>query len=145
MTRRSLSKFWGNVLSSDDPTSSKRLVTLIISGHFILASFTILFIAFYVIFYTTKGKVDTELLGMLKDVLEYDFYIILSGLGFITADNTVKLLTERSQAKASLIAALAQQKVTIPDPPVPPPPPVEEPPIENPPPEDGPPIEINQR
>ena len=67
--------------------------------HLIIASFMILFIAFYVIFYTTKGKVDTELLAMLKDVLEYDFYIVLSGLGFITADNTVKLITERSKAK----------------------------------------------
>jgi len=133
-----MKKFLNKILSSEDPTSSKRLVTLIMALHLIIASFMILFIAFYVIFYTTKGKVDTELLGMLKDVLEYDFYIVLSGLGFITADNTVKLLTERSQAKASLISALAQGKTQIPNPPVPP----VDPPIEIPPPEDAP-IEIN--
>jgi hypothetical protein len=130
--------FLNKILSSEDPTSSKRLVTLIMALHLIIASFMILFIAFYVIFYTTKGKVDTDLLAMLKDVLEYDFYIVLSGLGFITADNTVKLLTERSQAKASLIAALAEKKVQIPEPPVPPVDPPEETP-----PEDGPPVEIN--
>ena len=67
-------------MSPSSHLSSKRLVTLIISLHFILASFSILFIAFYVIFYTTKGKVDKDLLEMLKDVLEYDFYIILSGI-----------------------------------------------------------------
>ena len=94
-----MKEFFKKVLSSDDPTSSKRLVTLIISLHFIVASFVILFIAFYVIFYTTRGKVDTDLLGMLKDVLEYDFYIILSGLGFITADTLGKTLVERAKAK----------------------------------------------
>lgn len=94
-----MKKFWTKILSSTDSTSSKRLVTLIISLHFIVASFVILFIAFYVIFYTTKGKVDAALLGMLKDVLEYDFYIILSGLGFITAESLGKTLVERAKAK----------------------------------------------
>ena len=87
-----MSKFWQKILSSKDATSSKRLVTLIISLHFISASFAILFIAFYVIFYLPKGKVEPELLALLKEVLEYDFYIILSGLGFITADNLGKIL-----------------------------------------------------
>ena len=93
------SNFWNRVISSEDPTSSKRLITLIISLHFIIASFMILFIAFYVIFYTTKGKVDKDLLDMLKDVLEYDFYIILSGLGFITADGAVQMMTEKYRSK----------------------------------------------
>lgn len=95
------SNFWNRILSSSDTTSSKRLVTLIISLHFIIASFVILFIAFYVIFYTTKGKVDQALLDMLKDVLEYDFYIILSGLGFITADNFGQMMLDRAKAKVA--------------------------------------------
>jgi hypothetical protein len=95
------SNFWRGVLSSSDTTSSKRLVTLIISLHFIIASFAVLFIAFYVIFYLPKGKVEPELLGMLKQVLEYDFYIILSGLGFITADNMAQIALERSKAKVA--------------------------------------------
>lgn len=97
-----MTNFWNNILSSKDTASSKRLVTLIISLHFIIASFTILFIAFYVIFYTTKGKVDEALLNMLKDVLEYDFYIIVSGLGFITADNFTQVMIERAKRKTSL-------------------------------------------
>lgn len=91
--------FWKSVLDSDNPMSSKRLVTLIISLHFIAASFAILFIAFYVIFYLPKGRVDPELLGLLKEVLEYDFYIILSGLGFITVDNAGQMMIEKMKAK----------------------------------------------
>lgn len=87
-------------MSPSSHLSSKRLVTLIISLHFILASFSILFIAFYVIFYTTKGKVDKDLLEMLKDVLEYDFYIILSGLGFVTVDNIGQIIIERIKINA---------------------------------------------
>lgn len=92
-----MNKFWQKILSSKDATSSKRLVTLIISLHFIIASFAILFIAFYVIFYLPKGKVEPELLGLLKEVLGYDFYIILSGLGFITADNLGQILLEKAK------------------------------------------------
>lgn len=95
-----MSKFWRSILSPSSHLSSKRLVTLIISLHFILASFSILFIAFYVIFYTTKGKVDKDLLEMLKDVLEYDFYIILSGLGFVTVDNIGQIIIERIKINA---------------------------------------------
>lgn len=102
MKRKGISKFWRRILSSNDPASSKRLITLVLSAIFILAQIAILFIAFYVIFYTTKGKVDKDLLDMLGTVLEYDFYIILSGLGFITADNTVQLLVQRAQIKAGI-------------------------------------------
>lgn len=65
-----------------------------------MASFAILFIAFYVIFYLPKGKVDKDLLDLLKEVLQYDFYIILSGLGFITADNMGQIMLEKAKAKA---------------------------------------------
>lgn len=134
------SSFWKSVLSSKDTTSSKRLVTLIISLHFILASFAILFIAFYVIFYLPKGRVEVELLNMLKQVLEYDFYIILSGLGFITADNMSQLMLEKSKDKNALVSAIIQG-IPPTSPPAPPMPP-EDPIIETPPQEDGPPIEI---
>lgn len=97
-----MSEFWKKILDSKDPTSSKRLITLIISGHFIISCFAILFIVFYVIFYLPKGKVDKDLLEALKQVLEYDFYIILSGLGFITADNMGQMMIEKVRAKAGL-------------------------------------------
>lgn len=94
--------FFNKVLNSKDTTSSKRLITLIISLHFILASFVILFIAFYVIFYLPKGKIEPELIALLKQVLEYDFYIILSGLGFITVDGATNILLEQTKYKISL-------------------------------------------
>jgi hypothetical protein len=90
-----MKEFFRSILSSESTNSSKRLVTLITAFCFFVAQFLIIFIAFYVIFYTTKGKVDKDLLSMLKDVLEYDFYIILSGLGFITADNMVQMMAEK--------------------------------------------------
>jgi len=96
-----MSNFWKNILSSRSGLSSRRLITLIISLHFILASFSILFIAFYVIFYLPKGRVEPELLSLLKQVLEYDFYIIISGLGFISADGVTTVLIERAKARAT--------------------------------------------
>lgn len=96
---KGITRFWSRILSSSDDASSKRLVTLIISAHFIIASFVILFIAFYVIFYTTRGRVDKDLLDLLKTVLEYDFYIILSGLGFITADTFGRMMVEKVRAR----------------------------------------------
>ena len=87
-----MSNFWQAILSSENTTSSKRVVTLITAACFFAAQFLIIFIAFYVIFYTTKGKVDKDLLEMLKEVLSYDFYIILSGLGCILFANSINCL-----------------------------------------------------
>ncbi len=70
-----MKKFWMGIISSKDTNSSKRLITLIIALHFIIASFVILFFAFYLIVYTPKGAVNIDLLNLLKNVLEYDFYI----------------------------------------------------------------------
>ena len=98
-TERKMSNFWKSILSSKDPSSSKRLVTLIISFHFIVSSFAILFVAFYVIFKMPKGQVNTDLLSLLEKILEYDFYIILSGLGFIAADNLGQIMLERAKQK----------------------------------------------
>ncbi len=92
-----MQSFWRNILSPDSTLSSKRLITLIISLHFIIASFSILFIAFYVVFYLPRGHVDPVLLSLLKEVLEYDFYIILSGLGFVTADNFGQMMIARAK------------------------------------------------
>ena len=87
--------FWSRILDGNDALSSKRLITLIVAAHFILSSFVILFFATYVILYLPKGKVDPELLKALKEVLEYDFYIILSGLGFVTSEGIVQLIVSK--------------------------------------------------
>lgn len=94
-----MKEFFKAVIDGNNSTSSKRLVTLIISLHFILASFAILFISFYVVFYIPRGTVDEKLLSLLKEVLEYDFYIILSGLGFITADGLTSVLLKKFESK----------------------------------------------
>jgi hypothetical protein len=95
MTRQTKS-FWGSILNANDTNSSKRLITLIISLHFILASFVILFLVCYVIMYLPKGKVEKDLLVALGNVLEYDFYIILSGLGFVTSEGLVKMIVSKN-------------------------------------------------
>lgn len=97
-----MTPFWKRILDGKESSSAKRLITLVISLHFILSSFVILFIAFYVIFYIPKGKVDKDLLELLKQVLEYDMYIILSGLGFIAAENIGQVMVERAKAAAGV-------------------------------------------
>lgn len=99
--------FLKHLISSNDTTSSKRVVTLIVAIHFMIASFVLLFICAYVIFYTTKGKVDKDLLLALENILEKDFYIILSGLGFITGENLGNIFLEKEKAK---IASLYNQQ-----------------------------------
>jgi hypothetical protein len=46
--------------------------------------------------YLPKGKVEKNLLDSLGKVLEYDFYIILSGLGFITSEGVVKMFVTKN-------------------------------------------------
>ncbi len=90
-----MSKFWSRILDGNDSLSSKRLITLIVAFQFILSSFVILFFSTYVILYLPKGKVDPALLAALKEVLEYDFYIMLSGLGFVTSEGIVNIVVSK--------------------------------------------------
>ena len=94
---KKLKTFWNSLIDADNPTSSKRLITLLISLHFILASFVILYLVCYVIMFLPKGKVEPVLLDALGKVLEYDFYIILSGLGFITSEGVVKMFISKNK------------------------------------------------
>lgn len=94
-----LKSFFYDVLLSSNPTSSKRLVTLLVTVHFLVSSFLILFLAYYVVFNLPKGRIDPILIELLKEVLEYDFYIILSGLGFIAVENFGTLMIERMKTK----------------------------------------------
>ena len=48
-------------------------------------------------------------------MLEYDFYIILSGLGFITADNLGQMLIEKAKVVASsIVSSTTTTQPTIP-------------------------------
>ena len=90
-----IKEYLKDVISPSDTSSARKFITLIISIHFIFASFVILFFAFYVILWSPKGKTDVDLLNTLKIVLQYDFYIILSGLGFITSSDLVRVIISK--------------------------------------------------
>jgi hypothetical protein len=87
--------FLKKVIDSRDTASSKRLITLIIALHFVIASFAILFLVCYIALTVPKGVVDNVLLSSLEKILQYDFYIILAGLGFITSEGLVQILINR--------------------------------------------------
>lgn len=87
-----LKEYLKDIVSPSDTSSSRKFVTLIVSFHFILTSFAATFFVFYVKIMTTKGSTDTDLLNSLNDILKYDFYIILAGLGFITGSDLVRVM-----------------------------------------------------
>ena len=59
-----------------------------------------LFFVFYLILYTPKGAVNVDLLSFLGKMMEYDFYIVIVGLGFITGEGMVTILAEKAKAVA---------------------------------------------
>jgi len=93
--------FWSSVLSSEDPKSAKRLITLIMAAHFIVTSFLVSFFAFYLVIYTPKGSVNKDLLGLLSDILENDIIVITGGLAMIGAENIGSIILEKAKAKAA--------------------------------------------
>lgn len=101
------------LMDTSNVASSKRFVTLVLAIHFIVASFIILFFAFYMILNETKGTVNKDLLDLLSAVLEYDFYIILAGLGFITAEGMVSILLEKMKVQAAANVATGNPTVDV--------------------------------
>lgn len=89
---------------TDRENSSKRFVTLIVSLHFILASFMILTLFGVIVFMNVKGNIEliTVVSHNLTVILEYDFYIILGGLGFITMEQFAVAIIERAKAIVGL-------------------------------------------
>ena len=68
--------------------------------------------------YLPKGKVEKDLLVALGNVLEYDFYIILSGLGFITSEGVVKMfVTKNTPAPPNPYGGYGYSSYTPPPPP----------------------------
>lgn len=99
-----MSGYWKSIISSRDPASAKRLVTIIMAGHLIITSFLISFFTFYLLLYVPKGSVNPALIDLLKLVLGYDFGIVLAGLLFITQENFGQIMLESAKAKASAAA-----------------------------------------
>lgn len=94
-----MKKFLREVIDSNNPLSSKRLVTLIMAGQFILAGFLFMFYCFYVLFHPIKGQVEEHILESFMKILDDDFYIIVTGFGFITAEQAANVLTRKIEAK----------------------------------------------
>jgi hypothetical protein len=88
-------RFLTRILDAKDSISSKRFITLIIASHFVVASFAILFLVCYVTLVLPKGVLDIRLLSSLEKILQYDFYIILSGLGIITSEGLLNIILNK--------------------------------------------------
>lgn len=101
--------FWKDLINSSNAQSSKRFITLVVAAHFILSSFLILFFILYFILGTPKGIVEPSLLSALKYILEYDFYIILSGLGFIASENVTQMFISRNTSTTPTQQSSEQQ------------------------------------
>lgn len=87
---------------NDGGASMRRFIVIVISFHFILASFLILF-------GMINSKVDKEL---LRVILDNDFIIILSGLGLIGASNIAEIMVKRYVAAGSVLFTSEKTKTT---------------------------------
>ncbi len=85
---------------SDHESSSKRFITLIMALHFIIGSSLYLFLFPLLLFMNVKN--DLEIIKVVSTtidkILEYDFWIITVGLGFITAEQAIRVMVEKAKA-----------------------------------------------
>ena len=99
-----MKEFLKQVLHSKDNYSSRRFITLIVCAHFVLASFMVLFLFMYMLFYketVSNLSVFDTMTHVLITILEYDFYIILGGLGFVTVSHFSTAIIERAKSAAT--------------------------------------------
>lgn len=99
-----MNAFWKGVFSDGEVYSSKRLITLIVSSVFILSCITI--IALLIMTFTSVTRTQNininalnTMTCLIKDVIYYEFMIVVAGLGFITAPQFADALTSRSKKK----------------------------------------------
>lgn len=86
-------RYFKRLLDSHDNASMKRFIILIVSLHFILSSFMVLF-------GIVRHTVDKD---MMRFILDCDFYIILVGLGVISVENVASIIVERVKGIATLL------------------------------------------
>ena len=89
-------KFLNGVIDPNTNSSSKRFITLLMLLHFIITAFLVTFFVFYLIIFTPKGTVNETLVGLLKDIIDVDKYVILGGIGLITAEAMAKILVQKN-------------------------------------------------
>lgn len=93
--------FWGKLLDEKDSLSTKRFVTLIVTLLFIVTDVIILYLCWYVIVFSSKGKVEPALLSVLTEIIHWEAWIILGGIGLIGVSNMGQALVERAKTIAA--------------------------------------------
>lgn len=94
--------FFNQLLNADDPKSSRRFITMLVAGIFIVTCITILVLLVCLFVSTTRlqglnieaMKVITTI---LKDVITWEAAIVMVGLCFISAADLVQILKARFQ------------------------------------------------
>lgn len=106
-----MNNFWKGILSEDGQFSSKRLVTVVTAGIFLISCITVitLLVVMFISVSTTQ-KINVKsletLTELLRDVMYYEFMLVVSGLGYITAPQFASALSSslsslmRSRAKS---------------------------------------------
>ena len=89
--------FFIDLLSSEDPKSSRRFVTLLISGIFIITCTIVLLLVIFLFIRGAKLQgINIQAVGiissLLKEVIKFEAGITVAGLGFITAPDFAKIL-----------------------------------------------------
>ncbi len=85
------------LIDSKDTSDAKIFVTLLVAAHFMITSFAASIFVFLLTLIKTKGTVDLNLLAFLSEIIDKDFYILLGGLGFVTADGYRQMLLEKAK------------------------------------------------
>lgn len=93
-----MNNFWRGILSENGNFSSKRLVTVVTAGIFIISCITVIILLIFMFLSVTKTqglniKALEELTDLLRDVMYYEFMLVVSGLGYITAPQFATALT----------------------------------------------------
>jgi hypothetical protein len=89
--------FFSQLISEKDAASSRRFVTLVISGLFIATCITILVLLIILFICVTRLQginipALTVICELLKEIIKYEAIIVFGGLGFITTPQLAAVL-----------------------------------------------------
>jgi hypothetical protein len=95
--------FLNKLLDANDNKSAKRFVTLIVTFIYIVTNIVTLVIAIYAVLHPAKGRVEPVLFDVLKQLIEWDAWIILGGLCFVTLTSMGNAFVEKAKVAATSI------------------------------------------
>ena len=97
-----IKQYLKDIINPNTDASAKRFVTLFLVFHFVVTAFLVTFFVFYLILFTPKGSVNPLLVSLLSDILETDKWVMLGGLGFITAEGLTQIIVRKYTKVSSL-------------------------------------------